>query len=121
MLLSIILDILPKIQTLLIKHSLELYIHLQLTSELANQNPELHLGKLMQFVPEESIYTYFRCDEKKTVMVVMNANDSGKNISTERFSERIQGKSEAFDVIEIKNISFSNLQLKPWEVKVLEF
>jgi hypothetical protein len=75
----------------------------------------------MQFVPEESIYTYFRFDGKKTVMVVMNANDSEKNISTERFAERIQGKSDAFDVIENKSISLDNLQLKPWEVKVLEF
>ena len=54
-------------------------------------------------------------------MVVMNANDSEKNISTEHYAERIQGKSNAFDVIENKNISFGNLQLKAWEVKILEF
>jgi hypothetical protein len=75
----------------------------------------------MQFIPEESVYTYFRYDGKKTVMVVMNANDSEKNIKTDRFAERIQGKSNAFDVIESKNISLGNLQLKAWEVKVLEF
>jgi glycosidase len=92
--------------------------------KLANwrkNNSVLHSGKLMQFVPEESVYTYFRYDGKKTVMVVMNANDSEKNIKMERFSERIQGKSDAFDVIENKNISLGNLQLKPWEVKILEF
>jgi glycosidase len=92
--------------------------------KLANwrkENPVLHSGKLMQFVPEESVYTYFRYDGKKTVMVVMNANDSEKNINTERFAERIQGKSNAFDVIENKSISLGNLQLKAWEVKILEF
>jgi glycosidase len=92
--------------------------------KLANwrkENPVLHSGKLMQFVPEESVYTYFRYDGKKTVMVVMNANDSEKNINTERFAERIQGKSDAFDVIENKSISLGNLQLKAWEVKILEF
>ena len=75
----------------------------------------------MQFVPEESVYTYFRYDGKKTVMVVMNANDTDKTIKTERFAERIQGLSDAFDVIENKNISLGNLQLKAWEVKILEF
>ena len=75
----------------------------------------------MQFVPEESVYTYFRFDGKKTVMVVMNANDSEKNIKTERFAERIQGLSDAFDVIENKKISLETMQLKAWEVKVLEF
>jgi hypothetical protein len=49
----------------------------------------------------------------------MNANDSEKNIKTERFAERIQGKSDAFDVIENKNISLETMQLKAWEVKVL--
>ena len=39
----------------------------------------------------------------------------------ERFSERIQGKIDAFDVIESKNVSLGNLQLKAWEVKILEF
>ena len=77
--------------------------------------------KLMQFVPEESVYTFFRYDGKKTMMVAMNANDSEKNIKMERFSERIQGKSNAFDVIENKNISLETMQLKAWEVKILEF
>ena len=75
----------------------------------------------MQFVPEESIYTYFLYDGKKTVMVIMNANDTQKNIKMERFSERIQGKSDALDVIENKNISPETMQLKAWEVKILEF
>ena len=75
----------------------------------------------MQFVPEESVYTYFRYDGKKTVMVVMNANDSEKSIKTDRFSERIQGKSDAFDVIENKNTSLGTMQLKAWDVKVLKF
>ena len=39
----------------------------------------------------------------------------------ERFSERIQGKSDALDVIENKNISPETMQLKAWEVKILEF
>ncbi len=81
----------------------------------------LNSGKLMQFVPEDSIYTYFLYDGKKTVMVAMNANDLEKNISTDRFAERIQGKSDAFDLIENKNISLETIQLKAWEVKILEF
>jgi hypothetical protein len=44
-----------------------------------------------------------------------------KNISTERFAERIQGKSNAFDVIENKNISLETMQLKAGEVKIMEF
>ena len=75
----------------------------------------------MQFVAYESAYTYFRYHGKKTVMVIMNANDSEKNIIPESFAKRIKGKRNAFDVIENKNISLGILQLKAWEVKILEF
>ena len=54
-------------------------------------------------------------------MVVMNANDTDKTLKTERFAERIQGKNDAFDVIENQNTSLGILQLKAWEVKILEF
>ena len=44
-------------------------------------------GKLMQFVPEDWVYTYFRYDDKQTVMVVMNSSKDEKTIDTKRFSE----------------------------------
>ncbi len=47
----------------------------------------------MQFVPEDSVYTYFRYDGKKTVMVIMNANDSEKNIKMERFQNESKAKA----------------------------
>jgi hypothetical protein len=51
----------------------------------------------------------------------MIVNDSEKNIFTERFAERIQSNGNAFDVIENKNISLETMQLKAWEIKIMEF
>ncbi len=36
---------------------------------------------MMQFVPEDGVYVYFRYDNNQTVMVVMNTAKDQKNIS----------------------------------------
>jgi glycosidase len=55
-------------------------------------------GKMMQFVPDDGVYVYFRYDDKQTVMCVMNTNDKQSTISLDRFSERIQNFTKAYDV-----------------------
>lgn len=56
-------------------------------------------GKMMQFVPEESVYTYFRYDNKQTVMVVMNTANEEKTIDPKRFLERTKGFSSAKNIV----------------------
>lgn len=58
----------------------------------------LKTGKLMQFVPEDWVYTYFRYDDKQTVMVVMNTSKDEKTIQLDRFAERTKGFTRARSV-----------------------
>ena len=53
----------------------------------------------MQFVPEDGVYTYFRYDNKQTVMVVMNTGDKEKSIDTNRFTERTKGFTKAKNIV----------------------
>jgi neopullulanase len=55
-------------------------------------------GKLMQFLPEDWVYTYFRYDNKQTVMVVMNTSTDEKTVNTNRFAERLNGFSKARNI-----------------------
>jgi glycosidase len=50
-------------------------------------------GKMMQFVPEDGLYVYFRYDNKQTVMVVMNTAKTKKTVGVKRFAERMAGFS----------------------------
>ncbi len=59
----------------------------------------IHHGKLMHFTPEDGVYTYFRYTENKTVMVVLNKNEIEKQLSTQRFSERLNGFSGGTEII----------------------
>ena len=64
-----------------------------------NNTPALQTGKLMQFVPVDGVYVYFRYDEAKTVMVVLNTANKPMTLQTARFAERMQGFSKARDVV----------------------
>ena len=55
-------------------------------------------GKLMQYVPRDGVYVYFRYDDKQTVMCVMNTNNNSSTFDLSRFSERMQGFTKAYDV-----------------------
>ncbi|MGY2130669.1 glycoside hydrolase family 13 protein [Hymenobacter sp. HD11105] len=74
-----------------------------LVSKLANyrkDHPALHSGKLMHYIPEDGVYTYFRYNDKgETVMVMMNANKQDKTVDGGRFTERMTGFTSATNVV----------------------
>jgi glycosidase len=70
--------------------------------KLANyrkNNPVLQTGKLMQYVPENGIYVYFRYNDQKTVMVMMNTNEKAEKVSTKRFVERLGSATMGLNII----------------------
>lgn len=94
------------------------------TKTLANfrkNSSALKTGKLMQYVPEDGVYTYFRYDDKQTVMVVMNTSDKDQNIDTLRFSERINGYTKATDIMTGTSITLGKtLTLPAKSIRILE-
>jgi glycosidase len=78
-------------------------------------------GKLMQFAPQDGVYTYFRYSNNKTVMVSYNSNANEVNIDLNRFKERINSSFAAYDVIHQQQTNFNNkLKLAAKEIKILE-
>jgi glycosidase len=55
-------------------------------------------GKLMQYLPVNGVYVYFRYDAKQTIMCVMNTTDKPATIDLSRFTERMNGYTKAYDV-----------------------
>lgn len=64
----------------------------------------LHDGKLMQFVPDDGVYTYFRYNDQETVMVIMNSKDKEVSLETGRFQERLKGFSRAENIVTGKKL-----------------
>ena len=63
------------------------------------ENPVIHTGKLTHFVPENGVYVYFRHNDNKKVMVVLNKNKNDHALSLERFNEMTGKISEGKDVL----------------------
>jgi glycosidase len=72
----------------------------------------LKTGKMMQFVPENGVYVYFRYDDKETVMVVMNTNKEETTLNTARFRERTRGYMIAKDATSTGSLEFN----RDWKV-----
>ena len=61
-------------------------------------NEVLQTGKMMQFVPQDGVYVYFRYNADKTVMMLMNGEEKEVTVSTARFAERTSGFTQAVNV-----------------------
>jgi hypothetical protein len=77
----------------------EAFAYVRTLANYRKNSSALKTGKLMQYVPDDGTYTYFRYDDKQTVMVVMNTGTGEKTIDPQRFSERIKGFSKAKNIV----------------------
>ena len=62
-------------------------------------HPALHSGRLMQYLPQDGLYVYFRYDATGTVLVATNATDKPAALPTARFAERMAGFNKARNVL----------------------
>ena len=60
----------------------------------------IHHGKLTHFIPDDGIYVYFRHNEKETVMVAINSNETeSKPLNSSRYSEFLRNFTYGKEVI----------------------
>lgn len=71
-------------------------------------NDAIHFGKTKHYIPENNVYAYFRYNDKKTVMVVVNNNLDSQKIKTNRFVESILNFQSGKDVLSDKILNLKN-------------
>lgn len=72
----------------------DIWNHIATLANYRKTSSALTTGKMMQFLPEDGMYVYFRYDDKQTVMVVMNTSKETKTTKLKRFTERTNGFSQ---------------------------
>lgn len=80
----------------------------------------IHNGKLTHYIPEDNVYVYFRHNDEKTVMVIMNGNSSEKVIQTERFSENIRNFQTGHDILGNTDVELNSLKVPAMTAVILE-
>lgn len=94
--------------------------YIRTLANFRKQTPALQDGKLMQFVPENDMYVYFRYNQQQTVMVIINTKDTSQTLKTERFKERMAGFHSATDIITSRKLSnLATIEVQPHSATVL--
>jgi glycosidase len=76
----------------------EAFNYIKTFANFRKKTSAIKTGKLMQYVPQNGVYVYFRYDDKQTVMCVVNTNTQAATIDLSRFNERMKGFTKAYDV-----------------------
>ena len=70
----------------------EAFNYVSKLAQYRKAHPVLATGKLMQFIPQDGVYAYFRYnDQGQAVMVLLNGNKDEKTVDGARFAERTGG------------------------------
>jgi len=81
----------------------------------------IHTGKLVQFAPEHGTYVYFRYNDNDMVMVIINKNASPYELELDRFSELLNGRDIARDIIGGREYKIEkSIKLSPRKPYILE-
>lgn len=76
-------------------------------------SPALTKGSLIQFVPEENVYVYFRIHSQQTVMVVINSGNKDVDLKTNRFNEVINNTTTGFEILKKETIDVAKSVMIP--------
>lgn len=67
-------------------------------------------GKMLQYLPENNIYVYFRYNDHKRVMVILNLDKNDHTLVLGRFSQGIQQFKQGKDVLSGKTFDLKSPQ-----------
>lgn len=84
-------------------------------------NEAITQGKLMQFVPEDNTWVYFRYTDSACVMMLFNSSDQTKVLEGKRFKEQLYKYKQGKDILTGNKISdLEFISISPRGVMVLE-
>ena len=76
---------------------------------------------MTQFIPRDNVYVYFRINDSKTVMVILNNSGESRSLDATRFDECLHGARQGKNVVTGENISLGGLEIKGKTAIILEF
>ncbi|MBL0358671.1 MAG: cyclomaltodextrinase N-terminal domain-containing protein [Chitinophagaceae bacterium] len=97
-----------------------IFDHIKALANFRKTSSALTTGKMMQFVPVDGIYVYFRYDAKQTVMVVMNTAKTEKSISIGDYSEMTNGFNRFLNISNGEKGALKDFKLGSYQTVVLE-
>lgn len=98
----------------------EAFEYISRLAQFRKSSSAITAGKTMQYIPKDGCYIYFRYDNKQTVMVITNTGDKKVKPDWKPFNERMNGFTQARNVITNKSQPLEGLEINAGESLVLE-
>lgn len=86
---------------------LDMLHYTQTLGKFRKSSSAITKGKMMQYLPNEGLYVYFRYDSNQTIMCVMNTSATDRTVDFVNFAERTTGFKGGKDVVTGKTINES--------------
>lgn len=98
----------------------EIWQYMATLANYRKASQALTVGKMMQYVPDDGVYVYFRFTNKQTVMVILNTSKTEKKIQFSKFAERTTGFTKYKDVIAGTTGNTDEISVGSYKATVLE-
>jgi len=73
--------------------------YVQLLGTYRKTSAALKTGEMMQYLPEEGLYVYFRYTKGQTIMCIMNTDTKERKLNFEKYAERTNGFKGGKDIV----------------------
>jgi glycosidase len=79
-------------------------------------------GKLVQFIPKNGVYVYFRISDKQKIMCIVNSSNKEEKINLSTFNEITSQNKILLDVLnrQTKNIDQNPIAIPPLSFQIFE-
>ena len=98
----------------------EAFQHISRLAQFRKNSTAIGSGKMMQYLPKDGLYVYFRYDQQQTVMTISNTGDKKIKPDWNWYQERVKGFTQARNVVTGKVKALSDIELDPKESYVME-
>lgn len=99
----------------------DVFNYIKTLANFRKKSSAIKTGKMMQYVPYDGIYVYFRYDNKQTIMCALNTNNKSMPIDLNRFKESIGKYKQGTELISGNTVQLlDSLMLQPNSNLVLE-
>jgi glycosidase len=73
--------------------------YVQLLGTYRKSSAALKSGEMMQYLPEDGLYVYFRYSKGQTILCVMNTDTKERKLNFEKYAERTDGFKGGKDIV----------------------
>jgi glycosidase len=81
------------------KREQEAFEYVKKLANFRKSSSALQTGKIMQWLPKDGVYIYFRYDQQQTVLTIMNTSDKARAIDLGDYAERTAGFNGSINIL----------------------